>query len=60
MAALLIEHGDDVIGLTRSETSALPKGVQRLDGPETLPSALAEVEGVYRLAGVGRAPPVPD
>ncbi len=56
VAALLIEHGHHVIGLTRSRASALPVGVQRLEGdlrtPETLPIALAEVDGVCHLAGL--------
>jgi UDP-glucose 4-epimerase len=42
VAALLVERGYEVTGLTRSGTSALPEGVQRLKGdlctPETLPS----------------------
>lgn len=56
VAALLVERGHDVTGLTRSGTSALPTGVARLDGdlraPETLARALAEVEGVCHLAGL--------
>jgi UDP-glucose 4-epimerase len=56
VAALLVEQGHEVTGLTRSGTSALPKGVQRLQGdlriPETLPRAVAEVDGVCHLAGL--------
>jgi UDP-glucose 4-epimerase len=56
VAALLAEHGHQVIGLTRSGTSPLPPGVVRLSGdlraPETLPPALAGVEGVCHLAGL--------
>jgi UDP-glucose 4-epimerase len=56
VAALLVEQGHDVTGLTRSGASALPTGVARLDGdlrtPETLARALAEVEGVCHLAGL--------
>ncbi|MGH3684649.1 MAG: NAD-dependent epimerase/dehydratase family protein [Pseudonocardiaceae bacterium] len=56
VAALLVEQGHEVTGLTRSGTSALPKGVQRLEGdlraPETLPRAVAEVDGVCHLAGL--------
>ena len=56
VAALLVEQGHEVMGLTRSGTSALPTGVQRVQGdlrtPETLPEALAEVEGVCHLAGL--------
>jgi UDP-glucose 4-epimerase len=56
VAALLIEHGHHVIGLTRSPASALPAGVQRLQGdlntPGTLPAALADVDGVCHLAGL--------
>jgi UDP-glucose 4-epimerase len=67
VAALLIEQGHEVMGLTRSGASALPNGVQRLEGdlriPETLPRAVAEVEGVCHLAGLtkvreSRASPV--
>ncbi|HKR49899.1 MAG TPA: NAD(P)-dependent oxidoreductase [Pseudonocardiaceae bacterium] len=54
VAALLVEHGHQVIGLTRSRASALPAGVQRLEGdlrtPETLPTTLAEVDGICHLA----------
>ncbi|MGH3566561.1 MAG: NAD-dependent epimerase/dehydratase family protein [Pseudonocardia sp.] len=56
VAALLVEQGHDVAGLTRSGSSALPHGVQRLEGdlrePETLPPAVAEVDGVCHLAGL--------
>ncbi|MBV9012608.1 MAG: UDP-glucose 4-epimerase [Pseudonocardiales bacterium] len=56
VAALLVEHGHQVTGLTRSRAPALPKGVQRLDGdlctPEALPTALADVDGVCHLAGL--------
>ncbi len=45
VAALLIEQGHHVIGLTRSPASALPAGVHRLQGdlntPGILPAALA-------------------
>ena len=56
VAALLVEHGHEVTGLTRSPASVLPTGVQRLQGdlrtPQTLPTALAEVDGVCHLAGL--------
>ncbi len=56
VAALLVEHGHEVTGLTRSQASVLPTGVQRLQGdlrtPETLPKTLAEVDGVCHLAGL--------
>lgn len=56
VAALLVEQGHQVTGLTRSGASALPNGVQRLEGdlrtPETLPSAVAEVDAVCHLAGL--------
>jgi UDP-glucose 4-epimerase len=56
VAALLVEHGHEVTGLTRSPASALPTGVGRLHGdlrtPETLPTTLAEVDGVCHLAGL--------
>ncbi len=56
VAALLVEQGHEVIGLTRSAESALPKGVARLEGdlrtPETLPRAIAEVDAVCHLAGL--------
>ena len=59
VAALLVKQGHEVTGLTRSGTSALPKGVQRLQGdlhtPETLPRAVAEVDGVCHLAGLTKA-----
>ncbi len=58
VAALLVKQGHDVTGLTRSGTSALPNGVQRLEGdlrtPETLPKAFAEVDGVCHLAGLAK------
>lgn len=56
VAALLVEQGHQVTGLTRSRASALPAGVQRLEGElrtlETLATALAEVDGVCHLAGL--------
>ncbi|MGH3875398.1 MAG: NAD-dependent epimerase/dehydratase family protein, partial [Pseudonocardiaceae bacterium] len=56
VAALLVEQGHEVTGLTRSATSALPHGVQRLQGdlrtPETLPRAVTEAEAVCHLAGL--------
>jgi UDP-glucose 4-epimerase len=56
VAALLIEQGHQVTGLTRSPASPLPIGVQRLQGdlhtPEALPQALADVDGVCHLAGL--------
>ncbi len=56
VAALLVEHGHEVTGLTRSPASALPTGVRRLHGdlrtPETLPTTLTEVDGVCHLAGL--------
>jgi UDP-glucose 4-epimerase len=56
VAAHLVEHGHEVTGLTRSQASALPTSVQRLQGdlrtPETLPKTLAEVDGVCHLAGL--------
>jgi UDP-glucose 4-epimerase len=56
VAALLVEQGHEVTGLTRSGKSMLPKGVARLEGdlrrPETLPRAVAEVDGVCHLAGL--------
>jgi UDP-glucose 4-epimerase len=56
VATLLVEQGHQVTGLTRSGTSALPQGVQRLEGdlrtPHTLPRAIAQVEGVCHLAGL--------
>jgi UDP-glucose 4-epimerase len=56
VAVLLIEQGHQVSGLTRSPTSPLPAGVQRLHGdlrkPETLPPALADIDGVCHLAGL--------
>jgi UDP-glucose 4-epimerase len=56
VAALLVEQGHEVTALTRSRTSALPTGVQRLQGdlraPETLPTTLAEIDGVCHLAGL--------
>jgi UDP-glucose 4-epimerase len=53
VAALLTQRGHDVLGLTRSATSALPDHVQRVHGdlgPETLRAALADIEGVCHLA----------
>ena len=62
VAALLVEQGHQVTGLTRSPESALPTGVQRLQGdlqtPETLPMALAEVDGVCHLAILAAARPL--
>jgi UDP-glucose 4-epimerase len=56
VAALLVEQGHEVTGLTRSGATALPKGVARLEGdlrtPETLPRSVAEVDGVCHLAGL--------
>jgi UDP-glucose 4-epimerase len=56
VATLLVEQGHQVTGLTRSGTSALPQGVQRLQGdlrtPHTLLKALTEVDGVCHLAGL--------
>ena len=56
VAALLIEQGHQVTGLTRFPASPLPIGVQRLQGdlhtPEALPQALADVDGVCHLAGL--------
>jgi UDP-glucose 4-epimerase len=56
VAALLVEQGHQVTGLTRSGASALPNGVQRLEGdlrtPETLPRTVAEVDAVCHLAGL--------
>jgi UDP-glucose 4-epimerase len=56
VAAMLVKQGHEVTGLTRSATSALPQGVQRLEGdlhtPETLPRAVAEMDGVCHLAGL--------
>ena len=64
VAALLVKQGHEVTGLTRSGTSALPKGVQRLQGdlhtPETLPRAVAEVDGVCHLAGVDQGTRIAD
>lgn len=58
VAALLVEQGHEVAGLTRSGLSTLPKGVQRLEGdlrkPETLPQAVAEVDGVCHLSGLAK------
>jgi len=55
VAALLVEQGHEVAGLTRSDSSLLPTGVHRIRGdltrPETLPDAIAEVDGVCHLAG---------
>ncbi|MGQ0716904.1 MAG: NAD-dependent epimerase/dehydratase family protein [Pseudonocardiales bacterium] len=56
VAALLVEQGHEVTGLTRSGASALPQGVSRLEGdlrtPDTLPRAVAEVDAVCHLAGL--------
>lgn len=56
VAALLVEHGHQVSGLTRCRASALPQGVHRLEGdlrtPEALPTALADVDAVCHLAGL--------
>ena len=56
VAALLVEQGQEVTGLTRSGASALPTGVQRLEGdlraPATLPGVIAEVDAVCHLAGL--------
>jgi UDP-glucose 4-epimerase len=56
VAALLIDQGHQVTGLTRSPASVLPTGVQRLDGdlrtPHTLLPALTEVDAVCHLAGL--------
>lgn len=56
VAALLVEQGHQVIGLTRSRASVLPTGVQRLQGdlrtPDTVPIVLAEVDAVCHLAGL--------
>ncbi|MBV9160328.1 MAG: NAD-dependent epimerase/dehydratase family protein [Pseudonocardiales bacterium] len=65
VAALLVKHGHQVTGLTRSRASALPKGVQRLEGdlrtPETLSRAVTEVDAVCHLAeapgGSSQRPP---
>jgi UDP-glucose 4-epimerase len=55
VAALLVEQGHAVAGLTRSDFSVLPKGVRRIHGdltqPETLSDTVAEVDGVCHLAG---------
>ncbi|MGH3909640.1 MAG: NAD-dependent epimerase/dehydratase family protein [Pseudonocardiaceae bacterium] len=55
VAALLVEQGHEVAGLTRSDSSVLPKGVHRIRGdltrPETLPDAIVPVDGVCHLAG---------
>jgi UDP-glucose 4-epimerase len=56
VAALLVDQGHQVTGLTRLGVSALPKGVARLEGdlriPETLPHSVAEVDAVCHLAGL--------
>lgn len=56
VAALLVDHGHEVTGLTRPGPSTLPQGVARLDGdlrtPETLPRTVAEVDAVCHLAGL--------
>lgn len=55
VAALLVEQGHEVTGLTRFGSSVLPKGVHRIHGdltrPETLPGATAGFDGVCHLAG---------
>lgn len=55
VAALLVEQGHEVTGLTRSDSSALPEGVHRIRGdlsePRTLFSAVADADGVCHLAG---------
>src|SRR5262245_42259503 len=55
VAALLVEQGHEVAGLTRSDTAALPRGVRRVRGDltraDTLVGALAAVDGVCHLAG---------
>ena len=55
VAALLVEQGHEVAGLTRSDSSVLPAGVHRIRGdltrPETLPDAIVQVDGVCHLAG---------
>lgn len=58
VAALLVEQGNEVTGLTRSDSSALPRGVRRIRGdltkPETLPDVIGQVDGVCHLAGCTR------
>lgn len=55
VAALLVKQGHEVTGLTRSDSSVLPPGVHRIRGdltqPQTLPNAIADVDGVCHLAG---------
>ena len=55
VAALLVEQGHKVVGLTRSGSSPLPEGVHRVRGDltsaETLPKAITEADGVCHLAG---------
>ena len=55
VAALLVEQGHKVVGLTRSGSSPLPEGVHRVLGdltsPETLPKAITDADGVCHLAG---------
>lgn len=53
VAALLTQRGHDVLGLTRSATSAPPDHVQRIHGdlsPQCLRAALADIDGVCHLA----------
>jgi UDP-glucose 4-epimerase len=53
VAALLAERGHDVAGLTRSATSRLPDGVQRIRGAlhlDTLLTAMGGMDGVCHLA----------
>src|SRR5918998_73689 len=58
VATQLVEQGHEVTGLTRSRASALPQGVQRLEGdlrtPEILPRAFADVDAVCHLAGLAK------
>jgi UDP-glucose 4-epimerase len=55
VAALLVEHGHQVDGLTRSNTAALPTGVHRVCGDltraDSLVDAVTAVDGVCHLAG---------
>ncbi|MGH3793371.1 MAG: NAD-dependent epimerase/dehydratase family protein [Pseudonocardiaceae bacterium] len=55
VAALLVEQGHEVTGLTHSGSSALPQGVHRVRGDLTQPRTLTEVtaglDGVCHLAG---------
>ena len=53
VAALLAERGHDVVGLTRSASSALPARVERVHGDlsaESLTAAMDGVDGVCHLA----------